>query len=76
MHMPTTLEATRLWMLALCIASIPLALLWEAMRRPSLVSHRHHLPALPWPLSIHVPFVVAVVILTTYLVVALVSNTR
>lgn len=82
--MPTTLEDTRLWMLALCLASIPLtlasAMLWEAVRPQSPSLHRHRaaaafrLPAFSRPLLIRAPSVVAVTILTVYLVAPLVSN--
>lgn len=91
--MSSTLEATRLWMLALCLAAIPLTLmfemLWESVHPRPLTSHRHrttaglrspfHLRALSHPLGrvlfVHLPFVVAVLILTAYLVVVMVSNT-
>lgn len=73
----TSLEATRLWMLALCLALIPIAVLWESILPPASSMHRHQtiLPALPRPLMMHIPFVVAVLVLTFYLVVVMVSNT-
>jgi len=70
-------------MLALCLASIPVALavaiLWDSLRPLSTSLLRHRTVStfhLPRPLMIHVPFMVAVTILTLCLVLVLVSNSR
>lgn len=79
--MPTSLEDTRLLMLAFVLAAIPLAMaiemLWDRMPLPRHREHAHL--TIPWGVLRHslfdpLPFGLVVGILTAYLVVALISN--